>query len=87
MKAELYFVNRVSGHFAIDVADWRSDRPVIVVDNFSREKTKQAVAVINAHDALVDAVRMALESLDASRPPQEWDCRSILRDALKKATS
>ncbi len=42
-------------------------------------------ALMAAAPDLLAALEMALESLDAVDVPQEWDCRSKVRDAIAKA--
>jgi hypothetical protein len=42
--------------------------------------------LIAAAPELLDALVMALESLDAAEVPQEWDCRKSVRSAIAKAT-
>lgn len=42
--------------------------------------------LIAASPELLDALVMALESLDAAEVPQEWDCRKSVRSAIAKAT-
>ena len=41
--------------------------------------------LIAAAPEMLAALEMALESLDAVDVPQEWDCRSKIRDAIAKA--
>jgi hypothetical protein len=41
--------------------------------------------LIAAAPELLAALEMAMESLDAVDVPQEWDCRSKVREAIAKA--
>ena len=57
-----------------------------VIDPVTQAPSEANARLIAAAPELLEALVMALESLDAAEVPQEWDCRKSVRSAIAKAT-
>jgi hypothetical protein len=63
--------------------DWRLTSGSIICQ--MRDGDPRDAHLVAAAPELLEALEMALESLDAVDVPQEWDCRSKVRAAIAKA--
>jgi hypothetical protein len=62
--------------------DWRLASGSIICQ--MRDGDPRDAHLVAAAPELLEALEMALESLDAVDVPQEWDCRSKVREVIAK---
>ena len=76
---------RFTFHVNAGPAGYEQNRVAIVTGDSPKDCSEGNAQLISACPEIAEALEMALESLDETNVPEEWDCRPKIRAALRKA--